>query len=66
MECIEICFIYLMLFVFEKDIVSYFFVIKNYVLSNIMMDILIYIFENRLMFDYWLYFEYLYFIKFGK
>ena len=57
MECTETRLTYLMSFVPEKDIASYFTVIKNHVLSNIMMGILIHILENRPMPDYWPHFE---------
>ena len=42
-----------MSFVLEKDIANYFPVTKNHLLSNIMMDILTHILENRPMPDHW-------------
>ena len=66
MECTETSLTYLMSFVPEKDIASYFLVTKNRVLSNIMMDNLIHILENTSMPDHWPHFEHLHLIKLGK
>ena len=67
MERAETHLTYLMSFVPEKDIASYFPVIKNHhVLSNIMMDILIHILENRPMPDYWPHYVHSHLIKLGK
>ena len=66
MECTETHLTYLMSFVPEKDIASYFTVIKNHVLSNIMMGILIHILENGPMPDYWPHSEHSHLIKLEK
>ena len=66
MECTETRLSYLMSFVPERDIASYFPVTKNHVLSNIMMDILIHLLENRPMPDHWPHCEHSHLIKLGK
>ena len=64
MECTETNLTYLMSY--EKDIASYFPVTKHHVLSDIMMDILLHILENRPMSDHWPHFEHSRLVKLGK
>ena len=66
MECTETNLTYLMSYVPEKDIASYFPVTKNHVLSDIMMDILLHILENKPMSDHWPHFEHSHLAKLGK
>ena len=66
MECTETNLTYLMSYVPEKDIASYFPVTKHHVLSDIMMDILLHILENRPMSDHWPHFKHSHLVKLGK
>lgn len=58
MECMEILLNYLMFYVLENKVVVYFLVFKNYVLIEIMFELLVYIYENKFLLVFWVYFEY--------
>lgn len=54
----EILLNYLMFYVLENKVVVYFLVFKNYVLIEIMFELLVYIYENKFLLVFWVYFEY--------
>lgn len=54
------------IYVPEKDIASYFPVTKKHVLSDVTMDILLHILENRPMSDHWPHFEHSHIVTLGK
>ena len=66
MECSQTDLTYLMSYVPETKVATYFPVQKNHILCEIMMEILIHIYENKSFQDPWAHFEHPHLKKLGN
>ena len=66
MECTQTDLTYLMSYVPETKVATYFPVQKNHILCEIMMEILIHIYENKSFQDPWAHFEHPHLKKLGN
>lgn len=66
MECTETLLAYLMSYVPENKVAAYFPVPKNHVLSEIMLELLVHMYEKKPLPDPWAYFEHPSLVQLGK
>lgn len=66
MECTETSLNYLMSYVPENKAAAYFPVSKNHVLTEIMLELLVHIYENKPLSVPWAYFEHQSLVQLGK
>lgn len=66
MECTETSLNYLMSYVPENKAAAYFPVSKNHVLTEIMLELLVHIYENKPLSVPWAYFEHQSLLQLGK